>query len=144
VSSLERFHQSRAVIEDFSSQTLKAISSVFGRLYYVSSLKDSSQGNYVHEGLTALYSEGAVQEGLTQCHEELFAKMLETPLSEQAEDLHCCLRSAGEGYWALLEEWRESREFKELCPEGMPEYLHDLFCSNLDALLATFASKRSN
>ena len=143
MSSLERFHQSRAVIEDFSSHTLRAISSVFGRLYYVSSLKDSSPNRYVHEGLAALYSDGAVQEGLTQCHEELFARILETSLSEQSEDLHYCLRAAGEGYWELLRDWRENQTFREMCPDGMPDYLHDLFCSNLDALLAIFmANKR--
>ena len=142
MSSLERFQQSRAVIEDFSSQTLRAISTVFGRLYYVSSLKDSGRSQYVHEGLSALYSEGAVQEGLAQCHEELFSRILETPLNEQGQDLHDCLRAAGEGYWELLNDWRENRGFRELCPEELPDYLHDLFCSNLDVLLAIFAAKR--
>jgi hypothetical protein len=142
MSSLERFHHSRAVIEDFSSQTLRAISSVFGRLYYVSSLRDSSRGQYVHEGLAALYPEGAVQEGLTHCHEELFSKILETPLSEQAQDFQNCLRAAGEGYWGLLEDWRENSCFRSLCPEDMPDYLHDLFCSNMGALVAIFNSKR--
>ena len=144
MSSLERFHQSRAVIEDFSSQTLRAIATAFGRLYYVSSLRESDRGRYVHEGLSALYSAGAVQEGLAQCHEELFSRILETPLSEQSQDLHACLRAAGEGYWELLETWQKNCDFRNLCPEPVPEYLHDLFCSNLDVLLAIFAAKRSN
>src|ERR1700690_2475799 len=80
VESLERFQQSRAVIEDFSSQTLAAIPSDFGRLYYVSSLKDSSTGRYEHDGLMSLYSDNAVQAALSHCHEELFSRILETPL----------------------------------------------------------------
>lgn len=144
MESLERFQRSRAVIEDFSSQTLAAISSEFGRLYYVSSLKDSSSGRYEHDGLMSLYSENAVQAGLSHCHEELFSRILETPLKVQERDLSACLGSAGDLYWDVVESWRESRHFREMCPEGLPDYLQDLFCSNMAALLAIFSSKKPN
>jgi hypothetical protein len=144
VESLERFEESRAVIEDFSSQTLAAISSDFGRLYYVTSLKDLDSGRYEHDGLMSLYPENAVQAGLSHCHEELFSRILETPLKDQERDLSACLSSAGEKYWNVVESWRESRYFQEMCPEGLPDYLQDLFCSNMGALLAIFSSRRSN
>jgi len=144
VESLERFQQSRAVVEDFSSQTLAAISTDFGRLYYVSSLKDSDSGRYQHDGLMSLYPESAVQTGLSHCHEELFSRILETPLKEQERDLRACLVSAGDKYWDVVETWRESRFFQEMCPEGLPDYLNDLFCSNMGALLAIFSSKKPN
>jgi hypothetical protein len=144
VESLERFQQSRAVIEDFSSQTLAAISSDFGRLYYVSSLKDSDSGRYEHDGLNSLYSENAVQAALSHCHEELFSRILETPLSEQERDLRACLGKAGDQYWDMIESWSEDRSFKDMCPEGLPDYLQDLFCSNMVALLAVFSSRKPN
>ena len=144
MESLERFQQSRAVVEDFSSQTLAAISSDFGRLYYVSSLKDSTSGRYEHDGLTSLYPENAVQAALSHCHEELFSRILETPLREQERDLRACLGSAGDQYWDVVESWRESCYFQKMCPEGLPDYLHDLFNSNMGALLAIFASSRTN
>jgi hypothetical protein len=144
VESLERFQQSRAVVEDFSSRTLAAISSVFGRLYYVSSLKDSRSGRYEHDGLTSLYPENAVQAALSHCHEELFSRILESPLREQERDLRACLGSAGDQYWDVVESWRESRYFQNMCPEGLPDYLHDLFSSNMGALLAIFTSSRTN
>jgi hypothetical protein len=144
VESLGRFHQSRAVVEDFSSRTLAAISSALGRLYYVSSSRDSRSGRYVHDGLASLYSQGAIQEGLIHCHQELFAKILETPLNEQGLDLNKCLRSSGDGYWETMEDWRENLQFRNLCPEEAPEYLHDLFCSNMSALLAILASNKPN
>ena len=118
VESLERFQQSRAVIEDFSSQTLAAISSDFGRLYYVSSLKDSDSGRYEHDGLTSLYPENAVQAALSHCHEELFSRILETPLREQERDLRACLGSAGDQYWDVVESWRENRHFQGYVPGG--------------------------
>jgi hypothetical protein len=142
VDSLERFQQSRAVIEDFSSRTLAAIANDFGRLSYVSSLKDADSGQYLHEGLTNLYSESAVQGALSHCHEELFSRILETPLRVQERDLHASLEEAVENYEDLIESWRESGDFQRLCPEGMPDYLRDLFCSNLGALLAIFCARK--
>jgi len=144
VESLERFQQSRAVIEDFSSRTLAAISSDFGRLYYVSSLKDSNSGRYEHDGLMTLYPENAVQAALSHCHEELYSRILETPLRDQERDLRACLDSAGAQYWDVVESWRENRDFQNMCPDGLPNYLHDLFCSNMSALLAIFSSSKPN
>jgi hypothetical protein len=144
VDSLERFQQSRVVIEDFSSQTLAAIPSDFGRLYYVSSLKDSRSGRYEHDGLTSLYPDTAVQAALSHCHEELFSRVLETPLKDQQSDLGKCLEAAGERYWYIVEGWRETRDFQTMCPEGLPQYLNDLFCSNMNALLSVFCTKKPN
>ncbi len=144
MESLERFQQSRAVIEDFSSHTLAAISSDFGRLYYVSSLKDSDTGRYEHDGLMSLYSENAVQAALSHCHEELFARILETPLQEQEHDLHTCLGAAGSEYWDVIDGWQQDHSFQLMCPEGVPGYLQDLFCSNLKVLLAVFSKDKSN
>src|SRR5579872_1183423 len=87
VESLEHFHQSRSVIEDFTSRTLAVIPSDFGRLYYVSSLLDVDSRQYQHDGLRDLYPESAVQEGLSHCHQELFSRILETPLPELERDL---------------------------------------------------------
>jgi hypothetical protein len=142
VDSLERFQQSRAVIEDFSSRTLAAISSDFGRLYYISSLKDADSGRYEHDGLSSVYAESAVQAALSHCHEELFSRILEAPLRDQEHDLTECLGAAADKYWEVVESWRESRYFQNLCPEGLPDYLSDLFCSNMSALLAIFSSRR--
>ena len=86
----------------------------------------------------------AVQAGLSHCHEELFSRILETPLKEQERDLRECLGSAGDTYGEVVECWRETRYFKEMCPEGLPDYLRDLFCSNMGALLAIFSLNKSN
>lgn len=142
MESLERFRESRAVIEDFSSRTLAAITTDFARLHYVSSLKDSGTGRYEHEGLTSLYPENSVQAALAHCHEELFSRILETPLQRQETDLRDCLNTAGDQFWDVVEDWRQSKSFDEMCPEGLPNYLHDLFRSNMSALLSIFSAHK--
>jgi hypothetical protein len=81
---------------------------------------------------------------LSHCHEELFSRILETPLQKQEGDLRACLGAAGDRFWEVVENWRESRSFGEMCPEGLPSYVRDLFCSNMNALLAVFTSHRPN
>jgi hypothetical protein len=141
---MESFHQNRSVIEDFTSRTLAAIPTDFGRLYYISSLKDANTGRYRHDGLMALYSEDSVQFALARCHEELFSRILETPLRLQERDLRNCLDGAGDKFWAVVESWRESRFFRTMCPDGLPSYLDELFCSNMNALLSIFCAYRAN
>ncbi len=106
MESLEHFRQNRSVIEDFTSRTLAVIPSEFGRLYYVSSLRDPDTGRYSHDGLMEVYSENSVQAALTQCHEELFSRILETPLKEQERDLRKCMGSSGDEFWDVVENWR--------------------------------------
>jgi hypothetical protein len=130
------------VFEDFTSRTLAVIPSDFGRLYYVSSLRDSRTGRYQHDGLMDVYSDNSVQEALGQCHEELFSRILETPLAEQERDLRKCLGAAGSKFWTFVDSWQNDKSFQTMCPEGLPGYLKDLFCSNLAALLAIFSSQR--
>ena len=144
METLENFHQNRSVIEDFTSRTLSVIPSDFGRLYYVSSLKDPGTGQYMHEGLRDVYSEASVQQALEHCHEELFSRILETPLMDQERDLRKCLNAAGDKVWNVIDGWRENPDYQAMCPQKLPDYLSDLFCSNMAALLEVFSARRSN
>ena len=130
------------MIEDFSSRTLAAIHTDFARLYYISSLKDCTTGRYEHEGLMSLYPENSVQSGLAHCHEELFSRILESPLQGQESDLRACLETAGDQFWNVVEDWRENQSIDEMCPQEVPGYLHDMFRSNMCALLAIFSEHK--
>ncbi len=141
VTSLEQFQQNRRVIEDFTSRTLAAIPTHYGRLLYISSLRDLASGRYCHEGLTAIYPEAAVQQALAHCHEELLAKILETPLAQQEWDLRACLGALEGDFWGIVARWLELESYRLLLPTGVPGYLRDLFCSNLRALLGIFAEE---
>ena len=85
------FDRNKALIEDFTEVTLAAIPSDYGRLLYLSTLRDLATGRYVHSGLEEKYSEGAVHEVLDGVHHEIVIRILETPLDQQAADLGRCL-----------------------------------------------------
>jgi hypothetical protein len=142
VEPVERFQQSRRVTEDFTSRSLAAIPSDLGKLYYVCSLRDPKTGRYLHEGLTFIYSEASVQEDLSHSHEELFARILETPLEEQEADWRMCFAPAGEQDWTPADSGRIDSP-RNLAPEGLPDYLTDLFCSNAKAIQAVISSEHA-
>jgi hypothetical protein len=133
--TLTQLQQNRRVIQDFTLTTLAGIPGLFARLAYLASLRDLSSGRYEHAGLSALYPEEAIQQALQLCHEQIFERILESPLSSQQEDLRACLAGLEGGLSGAASHWRRIESYRFLVPEAVPDYLKDLFCSNLRALL---------
>lgn len=108
---------------------------MFSRLTYIASLRDLSTGRYEHAGLLIAYPDTAVQQALALCHEQIFERILETPLAEQETDLRSCLEAMQGGHCAAVLHWQRMEAYRVLVPEDEPDYLKDLFYSNLRALL---------
>ncbi len=132
---ITQLQQNRRIIQDFTLTTLAGIPGEFGRLTYMASLRDLSSGRYEHAGLAALYPDEAMQQALQLCHEQIFERVLEAPLERQEADLKECLARMPGGLRATLAHWRRMEVFRVLMPERSPDYLKELFCSNLRALL---------
>ena len=135
--------KNKSVVRDFAATTLAAIPNLFGRLIYIASLCDLSSGAYEHAGLAALYPPEAIQESLECCHYEIFQKILETPLSIQAEDLRECLQGMNGEFNLTVAHWRQMEAYRVLPPANAPEYLRELFFSNLRALLEILQAEGS-
>jgi hypothetical protein len=133
--TLTQLQQNRRVIQDFTLTTLSGIPGLFARLTYIASLRDLSSGRYEHAGLAALYPDAAIQQALQLCHEQIFERILETPLSSQEQDLRSCLAGMEGGLSLAVSHWRRIEAYRVLVPEAAPGYLKDLFYSNLRALL---------
>lgn len=143
MKAITQLQQNRRIIQDFTMTTLAGIPGLFPRLTYVSSLRDLSSGRYEHAGLAALYPDEAMQQALELCHEQIFEKILETPLEDQAIDLRLCLEAMDGGFAATVAHWRRMEAYRVLLPENSPDYLKDLFCSNFRALLEIFQEESS-
>jgi len=135
MTTITQLQQNRRIIQDFTLTTLAGIPNVFSRLAYMASLRDLSSGKYEHAGLAALYSDEAIQESMQLCHEQIFERVLETPLELQERELRECLEHMPGGLCATIAHWRRMEAYRVLMPERVPGYLKELFCSNLRALL---------
>jgi len=143
MKTLTQLQQNRRIIQDFTQTTLAGIPSTFARLTYIASLRDLSSGRYEHDGLSALYPEEAVQQALELCHEQVFERILETPLVSQEEDLRACLEGMEGGSSVAVAHWRRLEAYRVLVPEQSPDYLKELFYSNLRALLEILQAEGS-
>jgi len=141
--TMTRLQQNRRIVQDFTLTPLAAIPSLYGRLAYLASLRDLSSGRYHHEGLAALYPEEAIQEAVGLCHEQVFERVLETPLAMQEDDLRACLSCMEDGLGPAIDHWQRMETYRVLLPENPPDYLRDLFCSNLRALLEILQTENS-
>jgi len=131
------------VVRDFTATTLAAIPNAFGRLTYVATLRDLSTGRYEHAGLTVVYPPEAVQEALKFCHQEIFQKVLETPLSIQEHDLRECFEAMSGTMPQTVSNWRQMEAYRILPPGNAPDYLRELFFSNLRVLLELLEAEHS-
>ena len=143
MDSLESFQQSRRVVEDFTALSLAAIPTEFGKLLYLSSLRDLATGNYVHEGLAARYSPASVQQALSLCHEQLFLRVLEMPLERQERDLRACIEGLEGEFWGKLRRWRETEFYRLLVPPDSQDYLKEVFLADVGALLDIVLAERA-
>ena len=135
MDTLTQLQQNRRIIHDLTVSTLARISSPFSRLAYLASLRDISTNVYDHAGLNALYPQPAVQQALEQCHQELFERILELPLTVQQDDLRAHLRTSPNGSRNAAAQWRRLEAYRALLPADSPDYLKELFCSNVRAIL---------
>jgi hypothetical protein len=135
MTALSQLQQNRRIVQDFTMTTLAGIPGLFARLIYMGSLRDLSTGRYEHAGLAALYPEEAIQQALELCHEQIFERTLETPLFGQYADLRACLAAMQDGLRAAVTHWHRLESYRLLVPEQSPDYLKELFYSNLRALL---------
>lgn len=129
----EQLRIHRQILYDLALHYLEPLKGSFARLAYLASLKNPSTNIYAHDRLAAVYGAEPVVESLTKCHEELFERLLEMPLAKQEEELRQFLGTLPEGVQEGIGHCRERIE--DWIPLAAPDYLKELFRSNLNALL---------
>jgi hypothetical protein len=125
----------RQIIQDISLSILAPLPSLYQRLLHLASFRDEVTGRYVHSRFAEIYPETAVHESLAACHEEILERILEIPLELQEKDLQQCLESLPGNFFQELQNWRNTEFENRLLPHATPEYLKQLFRSNLRVLL---------
>ena len=128
----EQLRIHRQILYDLALHYLEPLGRNFPRLAYLASLRDSTTNEYAHDRLAAVYGAGPVGETLGKCHEELFERLLEMSLSQE-EDLRVFIGTLPEGSQVGVRVCQERTE--EWIPPGAPDYLKELFRSNVVALL---------
>jgi hypothetical protein len=129
----EQLRIHRQIFYDLALHYLEPLGGCFPRLAYLASLRGTTKNAYAHDKLAAVYGAEPVSEALAKCHEELFERLLEMPLSQQERDLRVFIGTLPEGSQEGVRVCQ--RRIEEWIPAGAPDYLKELFRSNVVALL---------
>jgi hypothetical protein len=125
----------RGAAADLWRHTLSQIPSQFGRLVYLSSLRNSNTGSYEHHGLALVFGEQQSDETLRSSHEAAFAEWLTYGLEHQKADLDLYLSSLGANKKNLLRIWQRLAPYRNLIPASAKSADRRLYLSDLETLL---------
>lgn len=127
----------RSASGDLWKNTLSRIPTVYGRLAYLSSLRDSNSGVYRHHGLMALFGREESGKALRESHQLVFQEWLNLPLAEKYSDLTEYLKELEDPSQQVLDHWRKAQSYRSLLPDGARPMEIELFARDLDALVET-------
>jgi hypothetical protein len=138
---LDQFQTAQQILFDLTANYLEPLPTAYDRLNYLASLHAESSGKYLHEKLASLYGADPVDQVISQCHLEVFERLLEMSLKTQGEELRTYLESLP----GSIEDNAVTclKVGQQWIPKQAPNYLKELYCSNLRVLLELLPDGKS-
>lgn len=127
---------------DLFRHTLARIPSQFGRLMYLSSLRDPNTGVYRHYGLQAAFGRDQSIAALQASHTRAFREWLKLDLREKHSDLVAYLDTLDDPKGLVVKYWVESKGYSGCVPDSAGKADRALYLEDIQRLLT--AVSRSN
>ena len=125
----------RGAASDLWRNTLSQIPSVFGRLVYITSLRNPNNGRYEHHGLGLVFGDKEADKALRQSHETAFAEWIGYTLEQQKADLDLYLSAINGSKKGIIENWLRLTPYRNLVPVSARSVERDLYLSDLETIL---------
>ena len=125
----------RSAASDLWRHTLAQIPTTFGRLVFLSTLRDPNTGAYAHFGFAQRVGEEAADGALRNSHWQCFSEWLSFSLEEQKADLDLYLSSIDSDKKTILETWTRTKPYRNLIPAAAIDVERRLYNSDLETLL---------
>jgi hypothetical protein len=125
----------RRAVADVWRHTLSQIPSVFGRLVYLSGLRNPNSGRYDHHGLALVFGADDSNRALKKSHKQVFAEWLSFNLEQQMADLSLYLSDLPEEKKTVIQAWTLLKPYKNLLPSNAKPVERRLYLSELQTML---------
>jgi hypothetical protein len=131
-----------AAIQDLKIRTLEPIGYDFGRLVYLSSLRNFSTGEYHHHGLAYSFSEPVASAALAACHQEVFHHLASCSLETFVAEVERFILSSPEDREKTLNMWETLEAYRVLVPSVSNPLAAELFRSNIKVAVKVLKYRR--
>lgn len=125
----------RGAASDLWRNTLSQIPAVFGRLVYLSSLRDPNTGSYEHHGLSLVFGEEEADRALRSSHSQTFSEWLCFNLEQQKADLDLYLAALLDNRRAIIQTWSRLAPYRNLVPASATKAELEVYLADFEALL---------
>jgi len=123
-------------IADLWRNTLAAIPAVYGRLAYLTGLRQANSGRYEHHGLALLFGADEAHHALRASHVHCFREWMGFSLEEKKADLDLYLASVGTDRAEAVRAWNETGAWRNLVPGSIRGAEKKHFLADVAALMA--------
>lgn len=127
----------RSATADLFRHTLARIPSLYGRLMYLSSLRDPNTGAYRHYGLATAFGRDQSSQALETSHARTFREWLRLDLQEKHADLLAYLNTLDDPKGLVVSYWMESRGYLGCIPDNASRADRLHYIGDIQQLLAT-------
>lgn len=127
-------NQSEAA-QSFAETTLKSLPNDLTRMLYLGSLRDCNSGRYLHPQLSGKLGIETAHRTLCSYHDEVFRRLLGTPVSEYVSQLEEYIRYAKAERNNFLKTWHRLQAYRATVPMGAIALYREAFCLNVEAAL---------
>jgi hypothetical protein len=125
----------RGAAADLWRHTLSHINTAFGRLAYLSSLRNVNTGRYEHHGLALMFGEDDAHETLFDSHKRVFREWIGYDLEHQKADLDLYLSELAVDRKRLIETWLRLAPYRGFLPASVKAPEQQLYLTDLETLL---------
>ena len=127
----------RSASSDLWRRTLDKIATAFGRIAYLSSLRNANTGRYEHFGLAQVFGPDQAESTLRLSHEEVFRKWLDLTLLEKKTELRQYFASLDETIDSVVDGWLKLEPYRAMAPETARDHEKEHFSSDVALVLET-------
>ena len=131
-----RHRNAQALALELKRDLLSSIHTVYGRLVYLSGLRDPNGGRYEHFEAASKLDEDLCDAALKSLHVQTFRDWLAMNLEQQRADLMLYLVTVGLNRRQIVQTWLVTSPYRSLIPLHTQPVEHDVFLSDMGALLA--------
>jgi len=105
------------------------------RMLYLASLRDCNSGGYLHPQLSARMGTEVADQALCACHDQVFRRLLTTPISEYVVQLEEYIRYTRAERGTVLNTWQSLQAYRATVPLLAPPVYCEVFCLNIEMAL---------